>query len=817
VTESGGFMADRGLSVPKSDHQGPKWAAAMVRKGCHVHPLRLGSKLPATEHGVLDAVADASEIRGNYGVSMSASNLVGLDLDDYVAGNEIEQFLADYEIPETFTVITGSGGRSMYFQAPEGSTFLNAQGLVKGVDIRGNNGYMVGPGSKVHPGEIKAGGTGDGTYRFDPTGGMDFAPLPPKLAELLAERSKKKEYDPQVLERTASAAAYEAMDPATKQRVDVWLDNTVGGIMAELDAMKRWPEGYREEFRGEQEGWEAGVLRRTFRLAQIVNADWNPLGKDDVIGLLRKNLPNDASFTIADGLGKFARGLSNADPAHYPLEDQYDMLDGVEDRTPGKADGGSGTDEEVISSAKLVGGVQGHILFDTSGCRRIEVNDAGKEKEKEVLPATTARRLIESWPIAKQPLSKSQNWWVYKDGAWVLNDSVVRLSMAASFGDSYKTADVAPVEDVLSTMADEIEIEPHPEFINFRNGMLEWKTGELHEHSPAYKSTVQVPHDWNSDATCSGFDEWLVERLSPERRTLAWQLIAATLYSGIVSQRAGLLYGVGKSGKSTYLEVIQGLIGASNASALSPQAMTKTVFATHALLGKQANIVTDIDPTRITETAVFKQVVAGEPIQAQQKNKPEFTFRPFCNHLFSANQIPRSSDRTSAWTRRFAILRFTEVIGGPTVVVDRFDKILLREAEGIIAKALTFLPDLIRDGYTLVEEDQEEFAAATDFTRDFWADAVEISGNPLDFTPTTQLAQAFDMWCQTNRIRNTPPFADVELALRDNPIVERSRKRLMSGRGNNPVRGWKGVVLRPEYRPSMGEYDLLGGVPDTDA
>lgn len=798
-TETPGYLESRGLKAA-APHNGPKYARRLVELGAHVFPLGWGSKLPtAGSRGSLDAVNDASAIVGNYGVSMLASGLLGVDLDDYVEGNRIAEFLRDFDIPETFTVKTGSGGRALWLRVPEGADYRNATDFdgYTGVDIRGMNGYLVGPGSKIRPDEIKKGAPGNGEYTFDVEGSTEFAMVPPKLAAKLVEVAKPKEYDASTLERTANAAAYEAMDPATKLKVDAWLDATVGGIMQQLDAMKRWPEGYREEYRGDQEGWEAGVLRRAFRLAQLVNADWNPLGKDDVIGLLRQNLPNDATFTIADGLGKFARALGKADPAHYPLEEEYDMLDGVEDRTPGKAGGGAGTDEEVVADAKLVGGIQGHILFDTTGCRRIQVDDSGKEKEKEILPATTARRLSASWPIGKQPLSKGQNWWVYKDGTWVLNDSIVRLSMAASFDDNYKVADVAPVEDVLSTMAPEIEVGPHHDFINFQNGMLEWRTGELHEHGPEYKSTVQLPHSWSPEATCPMFDEWLDQRLSGDGIKLAWELIATTLYSGNPIQRAGLLYGVGKSGKSTFLETVQGLVGDANCAALSPQDMTKTVFATHSLLGKQANIVTDIDPTKIAETAIFKRVVASEAIQAQQKNKPEFSFRPFCNHLFSANQIPRSSDRTSAWTRRFAILRFMTAIGVETKVVDQYHRVLLQEAEGIIAKAVALLPALLARGdYSVIQEDQDEFEKATDFTSEFWEECAEISGDMKHFTATEHIAKAFEVWCQRNGYSSRPPVDDIVLKLRDNPKLKKDRGRV----GGRQVRGWKGIQLVPEYR-----------------
>lgn len=798
------FLEARGLKAAGVVHPGPKYAKRLVELGAHVHPLKLGSKLPATENGLSDARPDASAITGNYGVAMGASGLVAIDLDDYVEGNQCAEFYVKYQLPATFTVLTGSGGRSLWFKAPEGVDLRNKQDFAgfKGIDIRANGGYALGPGNKLHPDNVKPGAPGDGQYLFDKSNPTEFAPLPQALIDDILEAQKPKDVEPSKL--AGNAAAYDALDDATKLKVDGWIDKAVMGTMAELDGMKRWPEGYREEFRGDLEGWEAGVLRRTYRLAQIVNADWNPLGKDDVIGLLREHLPNDGSFTLTDGLGKFVRALGSASPAHYPIaEEDVDLFDGVEDRSrSGKAEGGVAGDEEVVWEAKLVGDSQFHIVFDTDGCRRIEYSEKGGEKEKEILPASTARRMIQSWPIAKQPLSRAQNWWAYRDGVWMLNDSIVRLSLAASFGDSYSTKDVAPVEDVLSTMADEIEVKPHPDWINFRNGMLRWRTGELVEHDSSFKSTVQIPHNWNPDATCPLFDEWLDQRLMGSGVTLAWELIATTLYSGNPIQRAGLLYGVGRSGKSTFLELIQGLIGDRNCAALSPQDMTKTVFATHSLLGKQANIVTDIDPTKIAETAIFKRVVTSEAIQAQQKNKPEFSFRPFCNHLFSANQIPRSSDRTSAWTRRFAILRFREALGQDTTVVDQYHRILLREAEGIIVKALRILEALLLAGdYSIVEEDQDEFEKATDFTTEFWEECATITGDVKDFTATEHIAKAFEVWCQRNGYSMRPPVDDIVLRLRDNPKLKKDRGRV----GGRQVRGWKGLSLNPEYRIAVTE------------
>jgi putative DNA primase/helicase len=730
--------------------------------------------------------------------------VIGIDVDDYgtkVGGQTMAKAVETLGRP-------GSAGRltSRYpddkvsgirlFRVPEDTVLVSqfsAAGLGKDVEIiQFHHRYAVAPGS-IHPDTGRP-------YCWINAEGVEDA-LPPVSALPKLPQAWIEALTPQRAEAPDSEhdhSAYDAMDQGTQNKVQAYMERTLAAIYAELDAMKTWPAGHRDE---NGHGWEEGVLQRTLRLAQFVKADWNTLTTEEVLRDLRKHLPQDADFTLASGLGKFVRALNNPTiaGAWYPIKDEVDLFEGVEDRSP-KGPDGTGTQEP--DAAIIHGDSQFAVEFPTKGIYKLDEDG----KPKGILPYDTAMRLAKIQPIAKQVLTRGRTWWAYRDGVWGPNDEIVRGSLARTLKNHYKPSDVAPVEDILATFAPELRIEAHEDFINLRNGMLEWRTGELHEHNQSYQSTVQIPHSWNAEAECPTAEAWLEERLPEAGVRLAWELIAVSLYSGNPIQRAGLLYGVGKSGKSTFLEMIQGLLGRRNVAALSPHDMSKTVFATHSLLGKQANIVTDIDPTKVAETAIFKRVVASESIQAQQKNKPEFTFAPFCNHLFSANQVPRTADRTSAWTRRFAILRFESALLVPRVI-ERFDRILLREAEGIIAKAVRILPELLAQGdFSVIKDDQDEFEAATDFTTEFWEDAITITGDGGDFVTTNELAQVFDLWCGQRRIRHQPPFADVELRLRDHPAVDKHRKRATgAGRASTPLRGWKGLKVNPEYK--------LSGVP----
>jgi hypothetical protein len=321
------FLEARGLKpAQKSEHKGPKWAAALVRKGCHVHPLKLGSKAPATEAGLKDAKQDASDIRGNYGVVAGRSGLVIVDLDDYVPGNAVEQFIADFELTPTFSVRTGSGGRSWWYRAPEGSDFTNKQNVAgyRGVDIKAGEGYALGPGCALHKDEIKKGSVGDGTYSWI-AGEQDFAQLPPKLAAKLTELSAPRVIKVDVPDKVDASPA--------------WVEATLNGIAGDLRAAQSWPEGHTEPGpNGDERGWDKLCADAALSLAGM--AFDGMITMDQAREVYRDNAPIDDGF---DPMSKWAHnaGKAKQNPGMRKRpKEQIDLLAGVEDRSRGKASAG---------------------------------------------------------------------------------------------------------------------------------------------------------------------------------------------------------------------------------------------------------------------------------------------------------------------------------------------------------------------------------------------------------------------------------------------------------------------------------------------
>ena len=160
-------------------------------------------KHPRTAHGLTDATTDDNAIRAwwefdfprsNVGIRTgNESGLVVLDADPRHGGDEsIRQLEEQYgPLPETPTVLSGGGGKHLYFQHPGFYVRSGSNVLGVGLDIKGDGGAIVAPPS------LHASGQQYRWARGKPPEQDQFAPLPAWLLELLRGPHGQEESSPQ--------------------------------------------------------------------------------------------------------------------------------------------------------------------------------------------------------------------------------------------------------------------------------------------------------------------------------------------------------------------------------------------------------------------------------------------------------------------------------------------------------------------------------------------------------------------------------------------------------------------------------------------
>lgn len=200
-----------------------------------------------------------------------------------------------------------------------------------------------------------------------------------------------------------------------------------------------------------------------------------------------------------------------------------------------------------------------------------------------------------------------------------------------------------------------------PYFIAFRNGVLDIRDDSFQPNSPDIIITNRIGWDYNPNAYDELLDKTL-DKIACHDKKLRMVLEEAAGYALFRKNELGkafFLTGTGSNGKSTYLKILQCMLGEDNVSNLDLKKLSDR-FSTVMMFGKLANIGDDISDEFVVDTSLFKKIVTGERIDAEQKGQPKFDFNPYVKLYFSANNIPRMGKGRDweAIERRMKIIPF---------------------------------------------------------------------------------------------------------------------------------------------------------------
>ena len=201
---------------------------------------------------------------------------------------------------------------------------------------------------------------------------------------------------------------------------------------------------------------------------------------------------------------------------------------------------------------------------------------------------------------------------------------------------------------------------PSTDTVNVRNGLLNIVSGELGPHSPHHLSPIQLPVRFDPAANPTAWERFAEQTFPKDGPELAFEIPGWLMVPFTDIQKAVLLTGEGGNGKSVYLGAVMAFLGRRNCTNLSLHRLESDRFAATRLLGKLANICPDLPSEHLAGTSVFKAITGGDPITAEYKFRDSFDFRPFSRLIFSANNMPRSSDSSEGFFRRWHVVPFEQ-------------------------------------------------------------------------------------------------------------------------------------------------------------
>lgn len=527
------------------------------------------------------------------------------------------------------------------------------------------------------------------------------------------------------------AVPFEQLSADRQAAVRAWVDQAVLGICEELRASGQWAEGQTDD-RGR--GWEKLQADAALRLGRLARAMWNDLDVVEAEAAFMTAAPTGGGWGHEDVVQKWHQQHLRGEPAEMPA------LQGAAERDA-RAWAALGVDPQAAPRAAVPGGQQ------PGGDVEAEAPPTGRYFGEGGLQALTLAGDV----MALSPIRKGRDniFWTYGGGVWSPDVDVVEDRLVQLLGQRFRKTHLGTIEAVVRSYSDSITCDPVSEFINFTNGLLDWRTGELKPHDPDIPSTVQLGVPYDPQAKCPAFDQFVSEVVPPDVVETIWELIGYLMYSGNPLHKAVMLTGGGRNGKGTFLRVVERVLHRRNFTSVSLADLVENRFMAAQLFGRLANIAGDIDAKFIENTAKFKAITGGDVIPGEHKFKRPFDFVPWAVPVFSANKIPPSADTTVGYLSRWLVVPFPHCFEGRE---DRTLDLRLQvpsELRGIAAKGAAALPRLLDRGDFEVtasgREAREEFIRRVDQVRTWIAECCVMSPE-LGCTARTELYNAYKQW-----------------------------------------------------------------------
>jgi len=328
-----------------------------------------------------------------------------------------------------------------------------------------------------------------------------------------------------------------------------------------------------------------------------------------------------------------------------------------------------------------------------------EASDADERREPRF---EAAMKLTEDNHFAT--LRENDQLYVYDDANGIYNDdgeAVVRSALTEGLKAQYSAHTMSEAKDHIRgrTLVSEDEMGGPDGLIAAANCVIDLNEQTSREHSPEYHFLSRLGCEFDPNATAPRFKAFLNEVVpsDTERQKLQEYAGYTLMHWGLPYHKALFLVGPTASGKSTFLDTINAMLGEETVASLTPQQLTGERFAGAELYGRWANIRNDIPAATVKNTGEFKEIIAGDPMKAERKRKDPFRFEPTAKHLYAANELPSTETDDEAFYRRILLVPFPETI--PKAERDKhLDEKLQGELPGVLNWAIEGLQRLMTNG-----------------------------------------------------------------------------------------------------------------------
>lgn len=345
-----------------------------------------------------------------------------------------------------------------------------------------------------------------------------------------------------------------------------------------------------------------------------------------------------------------------------------------------------------------------------------------------------------------------------------------------------------------------------PGYLNLPNGMYDLDDDRLVPHDRSMMFTNMFGTHYDPEAKAPKFRQFMETVVpDPQMRSFIQRAIGYSL-TGRPNQRAlMILWGLKRTGKSQFTELMQGLFGSYGYTAMAGtfhKVEKRGDAATpgqHSLKGKRFVSISETSEDAVLDEDAIKRFTGTDSVSTRGLYQKDENWKPQCVIWIVTNNKPRlSADDNATWDRvklaHFPTQFSARGTGDTLKEIPEYAQLLLaEEAPGILNWALEGLREFKELGGLSEPEQVAEAVEAhrrdMDPVSQFWDQQVEeqlltpADGAEFD---VRALFKAYETWCQDNRFH----------ALGQRRFNQRIRNQLgiadfRKSNGHQYVTGWR--------------------------
>lgn len=265
------------------------------------------------------------------------------------------------------------------------------------------------------------------------------------------------------------------------------------------------------------------------------------------------------------------------------------------------------------------------------------------------------------------------------------------------------------------------------------------------------KSTAVAPSFDEPELWLQLLEDWCD---SKELRELLWLLAGYWSTGSTREQRAVILHGPAKSGKSTFTNTIHRVLG--NYAIVAPVELFLTSgirehpTMTASLRAARFALVHEIPAGARFNEPLFKTVVAGDPLSARYMRGDYFDFQPRVKVVFSANHLPSMTSHESM-RRRILVVPFIRKISEAARDKGLQERLISAEAPRILGWILRGARRWYAEGLpnvTMVDEASENYFEDADVLGLWIEDCLDLGRDY--FASSKDLFKSWETWARDN-------------------------------------------------------------------